>query len=95
MHFINTKFPFYFRAHFPFPQDLEPDSSLGNQDVTLLLFLQAVRRMCEDSVEKLSTDTARKPLDTLIPKLISLFSCTDEMVTNEQYLHYQFIYQLK
>lgn len=45
--------------------------------------------MCEDSVEKLSTDTARKPLDILIPKLIALFSCADEMVRNEQYLHYQ------
>lgn len=36
--------------------------------------------MCEDSVEKLSMDNVRKPLDVIIPKLIALFTCPDEMV---------------
>jgi hypothetical protein len=85
------QFLIYFRIDLPliFSEDLEPHSSLDSQDTTPIVSLQAVRRMCEDSVEKLSTDTARKPLDTLIPKLIALFSCSDEMVRNEQYVHYQ------
>jgi hypothetical protein len=36
--------------------------------------------MCEDSVEKLNMDTVRRPLDLLIPKLIALFSCSEETV---------------
>ena len=42
--------------------------------------LQAVRRMCEDSVEKLSMDTVRRPLDSLLPKLIALLACPDETI---------------
>ena len=42
--------------------------------------LQAVRRMCEDSVEKLSMDIVRRPLDSLIPKLIALLACPDETI---------------
>ena len=41
---------------------------------------QAVRRMCEDSVEKLSMDSVRKPLDVILPKLIALLGCNDELV---------------
>ena len=37
--------------------------------------------MCEDSVEKLSMDSVRKPLDVILPKLIALLGCNDEMVT--------------
>ena len=44
------------------------------------MLLQAVRRMCEDSVEKLSMDSVRKPLDVILPKLIALLSCNDELV---------------
>jgi len=42
--------------------------------------LQAVRRMCEDSVEKLSMDTARRPLDSLLPRLIALFACPEDVI---------------
>lgn len=38
--------------------------------------------MCEDSVEKLSMDSVRKPLDVILPKLIALLGCNDEMVTH-------------
>ena len=40
--------------------------------------------MCEDSVEKLSMDSVRKPLDVLLPKLIALFTCPDEMVSENE-----------
>ena len=36
--------------------------------------------MCEDSVEKLSMDSVRKPLDVILPKLIALLGCNDELV---------------
>lgn len=41
---------------------------------------QALRRMFEDSVEKLCMDNVRKPLDIVLPKLIALFTCPEEMV---------------
>ena len=53
-------------------------------NVYLSIRSQAVRRMCEDSVEKLSMDSVRKPLDVLLPKLIALFTCPDEMVSENE-----------
>ena len=42
--------------------------------------LQAVKRMCEDSADKLSMDTVRRPLDSLLPKLIALLACPEEVI---------------
>jgi hypothetical protein len=42
--------------------------------------------MFEDSVEKLCMDHIRKPLDILLPKLIALFTCPEEMVKNVYYM---------
>jgi hypothetical protein len=39
--------------------------------------LQAIRRICEDSVHKLSMDSVTCPLDVLVPKLLSLMTCPD------------------
>ena len=36
--------------------------------------------MCEDSVEKLSMDNIRNPLQSLIPLLIELFHCPEEII---------------
>jgi hypothetical protein len=47
-----------------------------------IMQIKALRRMFEDSVEKLCMDHIRKPLDILLPKLIALFTCPEEMVKN-------------
>lgn len=40
----------------------------------------AVKIICEDSSEKLSMDLTRRPLDTLIPRLVYLLSCSDAKI---------------
>lgn len=39
--------------------------------------LQAAQRICEDSGSKLAQDDANRPLDSLVPRLLALTSCSD------------------
>jgi len=42
--------------------------------------LEATQRICEDSALKLAQDSANRPLDTLIPKLLALMTCSEASI---------------